>query len=533
MPDNKLRYGMYLRKSTDTEDRQVQSIPDQKRELEPIITSKNLKLERVFEEAKSAKKPGRPQFNELIKMVEDGKIDGIICWKINRLARNPIDGGKIQWLLQQGILKSIITPGKEYLPSDNVLTMAVELGMANQFVLDLSKDVKRGMKTKVEKGWRPMKAPLGYLNDKNGEQGKKKIFVDPEKFKLVRKMWDELLTGAYSVAQIIEKANEEWGVRNQRGKKLNRSTVYRIFTNPFYYGEYTYNGEVFIGKHTPMITKDEFDRAQIILGKAGRPRPKHKRLPFTGLIRCGECGCSIICDEKLKIVKSENITKTYLYHRCSKKKKDTVCKQISLTFDELAQQVKGHLDSITIPEHFLHWAIEIIRKNNAAEEENRSTMLHNQRRLFDECLRRIDNLINLYISSDNAKRELLSEEEFKNQKNQLMKEKAGLEGEIRFIEQGVNDWVEVTEKTFYFATYAKAEFDDGDYERKTDILRALGQNFTLIEGKLHVDWLPHLFILKNALATEPLKNARLELNDLSSDKRKNRALDPVYSTWSG
>jgi site-specific DNA recombinase len=524
---------MYLRKSSDNEDRQVQSIPDQKKELEPLVTNKNLKIVKVFGESKTAKKPGRPYFNEMLKMIEEGKADGIICWKINRLARNPKDGGDIQWLLQQGVIKSIITPGREFLPTDNVLMMAVELGVANQFILDLSKDVRRGMKTKVEKGYRPAKAPLGYINDKYGEKGSKQIFVDSERFPLVRRMWDELLTGWYSVPQILNKANDEWGLRTQKGFKLNPSTIYRMFTNPFYYGEYNYEGEVRIGKHQPMITKEEFDRAQAILGKAGKPRPRLKRLPFTGIIRCGECDCMITSEEKFKVIKSKGETRTYIYHHCTKKKRDIVCEQKALKYEELARQVMEQLDAITIPEQFLHWALEILQRNNAVEEENRSAMLHNQRKQFDECLKRIDNLINLYISSDNVSRELLSEQEFKTQKNALMQEKVRLEGEIRRIEQGVNEWVEVTEKTFYFATYAKKEFDKGDYERKSEMLQALGQNFVLRDEKLTISMLPHLLTLKNGLEKEPLKSARLEPQLSGSITRENSPLGAAYSHWSG
>jgi len=66
--------------------------------------------------------------------------------------------------------------------------MNFEFGMANQFILDLSKNVKRGLKTKAEKGWRPGPAPFGYLNDKSKGKGKNEIIKDPDRFKLVKKM---------------------------------------------------------------------------------------------------------------------------------------------------------------------------------------------------------------------------------------------------------------------------------------------------------------------------------------------------------
>jgi hypothetical protein len=157
------------------------------------------------------------------------------------------------------------------------------------------------MNTKVEKGWRPGKAPLGYMNDKFGEKGKKTVPSDPERFPLTRKMWDLLLTGNYSVKRILEIATNDWGLKMRDGKSLGLSSLYRIFTNPFYYGEFMYNGELHQGKHEPMITRDEYDHAQAVLGNKGRPRPKTKRLPFSGLIRC-ECGGTIVAEEKFKTI---------------------------------------------------------------------------------------------------------------------------------------------------------------------------------------------------------------------------------------
>jgi DNA invertase Pin-like site-specific DNA recombinase len=71
---------------------------------------------------------------------------------LNRLARNPVDGGNISYALQMSIIKQIVTSERVYRPDDNVLMMAVELGMANQFINDLSKDTKRGLKAKAERG---------------------------------------------------------------------------------------------------------------------------------------------------------------------------------------------------------------------------------------------------------------------------------------------------------------------------------------------------------------------------------------------
>src|SRR5439155_2450984 len=113
-----------------------------------------------------------------------------------------------------------------------------------------------------------------------------------------RRMWNLMLTGLYTPPRIREIANTEWGfrtraTRNAGGIPLARSGIYQIFSNPFYYGWFEYprgSEKWYKGGHQAMITEEEFDRVQVLLGRDGSPRPaKHFAFAFTGLIRCGEC----------------------------------------------------------------------------------------------------------------------------------------------------------------------------------------------------------------------------------------------------
>src|SRR3989338_5405247 len=184
--NSKIKYFIYSRKSSESEDRQVQSIDDQINRLKKIASDLNLDIKKTYIEAKSAKKPNnRPIFDEMMERIERGDANGILCWQINRLSRNPIDSGRISWLLQRGVLKSIQTIDRQYLPEDNVLLFSVESGMANQFIIDLRKNTMRGMESKLQKGWQPALARLGYLND----QLNKTIVKDPERFDQIRQMW--------------------------------------------------------------------------------------------------------------------------------------------------------------------------------------------------------------------------------------------------------------------------------------------------------------------------------------------------------
>ena len=139
----------------------------------------------------------------------------------------------------------------------------------------------------------------------------------------------------------------------------------------------------------------------------------------------------------------------------------------------------------------------------------------------------------MFVSQENAGRELLTDDEYKSQKNALMGEKANIESQIRNIEQGVDQWLDLTEKTFNFATYAHVWFEKGDFEQKTNILRALGQNLTLLEGKLCIDMQKPFLTLKQGLEVEPLKTDRLEPVTLGLLNGKNTRLESVFSQWSG
>src|SRR5262249_9100094 len=158
---------------------------------------------------------------------------------------NPVDGGAVIWAIKQHEL-AIVTPTQTFRQADdNIILMYIEFGMAQKYIDDLSRNVKRGLRTKVEKGWYPSIAPLGYLNNSLKTKGERDVVKDPERFALVRQMWDVMLTGQYTPPQILKRVNQEWGFRTRQMRKLGdkplaRSGIYRIFTDPFYYGWFEY-----------------------------------------------------------------------------------------------------------------------------------------------------------------------------------------------------------------------------------------------------------------------------------------------------
>lgn len=476
--NEKIKYLLYARKSSEAEDRQVASIDSQIKELTNLAKKEKLEIIDILSESQSAKAPGRPIFNQMIQKIYSGEATGLLCWKLDRLARNPVDGGNISWMLQQGVIKHIRAYDKSYLPSDNVLMMSVEFGMANQFIRDLSQNTKRGLKAKAERGWMPGHAPIGYSNNKFKEKGKKDIIKDPDRFDLIKKLWGMLLTGNYPIQKLYEMAINDWALTTTRNKIISRSKFYEVFKNPFYCGYFYYGGVLHKGNHEPMITEEQFDLAQKIMGlRSKSPFTKHS-FAYTGLIRCGECGASITAEYKIKRQKNGNVHYC-TYYRCTKRLNPN-CTQKTVRLENLEAQILEIINKITIPAEFHDWAMKWFRKENEEEAESRNQILKGQQKKYNDCVKEIDGLISMRAKGE------LDEENYKRKINFLNQEKGRLQELLEDTDDRVNKLIAKAEKVFALARDSKEEFETGNLDKKRQILQDIGYNLFLKDRKLSI-----------------------------------------------
>ncbi len=245
----------------------------------------------IFFESKSAKEPGGKVFNEMLEFIENQKEIGIITWKLDRLTRNPLDSGKIQWLSQTGIIKEIRTSDRTYYPEDNALIYAVESGMANQYSRDLSKNVLRGIQSKLEKGIWPNRAPMGYSNKNN------QIVIDKENSKYLKRAFELYSRGDCSLREVANILFAE-GFRSRAGYKYHKSKLYKIFSNPFYYGVMFMHGEYYSGIHEPIISKTLFDKVQLAMNGRSHSKKQKHLFAFRGMLHCEKCGCLLTATKK-------------------------------------------------------------------------------------------------------------------------------------------------------------------------------------------------------------------------------------------
>jgi len=516
----KTTYFLYARKSSESEDRQVASIESQIDELTKMAKKEGLKIVDILSESQSAKAPGRPIFTEMIARIHKGEAQGIICWKLNRLARNPIDGGEIMWMLQQETIKHIQTYGRSYYPTDNVLMISVEFGMANQFIRDLSQDTKRGLRQKAERGWYPTFATLGYIHNPLKQKGRKEIIKDQERFDLTKKMFDLMLTGNYLPPRILEIATNKWGLRNRKGGKIARGTIYRIFNDPFYYGEFEYpkgSGNWYKGKHEPMITKEEYEKIQVLLGRKEKARLRKHEFAFTGLIRCGECGAMITAEERIKTQKNGNVHH-YTYYHCTRRKGP--CRQKYIRKKELKKQILEILNKIEIPLEFHDWAMKQLQLEAGKEIKDRNKILSNQQKAYNNCLKEIDGVISMRAKGE------LDEDNYKRKMAFLAKEKARFQELLNDTDNRVNKWMEKAEAVFAFARDARKEFEIDNPEKQKQILSNLGSNLLLKDRKLQILIQKPLILIGEAAKEVKAIHAKVRT---SKNARNEREFAKLYS----
>lgn len=456
-----MKYIAYCRKSSESEDRQALSIESQEKELLRLAEKENIKIVKILKESKSAKNPGRPVFNEMVKIINSGQADGILCWKLDRLARNPVDGGSISWMLQQNIIKNIKTIEKDYFPSDNVLLMSFEFGMANQYIRDLSVNVKRGLKTKLENGGYSGQAPVGYLNDK----ANKTIIVDSIKSKFIVRIFELFSTGSYSLNSLRELLHKE-GMRTKTGNKISKSLIHKILSSTFYYGITVSHGKYYKGNHTPLISKDLFDKAQNVLTGNSRPKPQKHFFTYRGFVRCDHCGCLFTATKKkghdyYYCTNGKNICNEHRKYLRSEKLTDL----IAPIFDKLK------FDNELIEIMYLASKEKIKSDKNYMESSTETTL-----KLLNAVKDKQNRLLDSFISN------LVSKEAYEPKMQELKNEQIELESQLD--QNSINNQdpyitLEQIKKVFLLANQSKKDFLEADDLRKRKKLEILLWNLKI------------------------------------------------------
>jgi DNA invertase Pin-like site-specific DNA recombinase len=333
-----LKYCLYARKSSESDERQAMSIDSQIKEMRELADKEGIKVVKVLQESFSAKQSGqRPVFMQLLTDLRSGEVNSVLTWAPDRLSRNAGDLGSLVDLMDDKKLLKIRTYSQGFTntPSEKFMLMI----LCSQAKLEndnRGESVKRGIRAKCEMGWRPCMPPIGYYNLVMA--GVHDIVVDPERGPYVTEMFKRAAKG--DGGRTLKVWLEIIGATSRKGKLVNLSSIYLMLRNPFYYGMFEYpigSGKWYEGSHEPLVTKELFDEAQKQIVAPKRVKWGSKEFTFRRFLTCYSCGSMMVGEEKLKKLKSGNSNR-HVYYHCVRHAKDE-CHEPYITEKALVEQL--------------------------------------------------------------------------------------------------------------------------------------------------------------------------------------------------
>lgn len=471
---------LYARKSTEGEDRQIQSIDDQVRHCQAFADAQNLAISHSIAEAHSAKRHAtRPGFREMIDRIEAGGADGILAWHPDRLARNAIDGGWILDLLDRGKLRHLRFASYTF---ENTPEGKMMLGMifsqAKYQVDKLSVDVRRGMDTKREQGWFPHRAGEGYKNELETHT----IIADPARFPLLRQAIELILAGTHRPSEALRVLNDDWGYRTRLtkhsgGGPLSRNGFYRILSNPFYYGECQERGIRYPGAHQPLISRAESRQIQARLANTGKHKPKLHSHPFTGLMRCGHCGSVVTASR----------AKGHVYYHCTDRL--GICNKACLRSERLEDQFLAYFDRLSIPAWLEPELVTVVCRHLAEEPDRVETAETGRQAALDAAQKHLQSLTGMRM------RELLTDAEYFVERTRLQDEIEGLERAAWMEERETAQRKETMTQVASYAVSSRQAFLDAEPTEQRRLAGLLGEKLLLTDRQLSLEMNPYLSLL--------------------------------------
>ncbi len=457
-----MKYIAYCRKSTEAEDRQVLSIDSQDTELKRIADRDGFQIDKLFKESKSAKMSGRPVFGELLKYIEKHGDCVLLVWKPDRIARNMVDGGTVIELMDKGFIKEIRTPEKSFHnTSDDKFMMTLDFGIAKKYVDDLSVNVKRGNRAKLEHGGWPNYAPIGYVNDRLA----KTLYLDEKIAPFIPKIFERYAKGGISLMELSNVMYAD-GLRSRNGQKMRRAMIHRILKDPFYMGVMFHGGKHYQGNHTPLISKELYDTANEVMSGKKHGRQKKQFFHLRGFLTCAKCDCAITASKH----------KGHDYYFCTNGK--GICDQRKnyIRAEILDGMIANTLTKLQLDQELVEMAYQA-----AKEKSNRDNSY------ADSSLQTLQNRLKQIETAqskltDSFAAEITPDEIYAPKMRALATEAVMIKAEISKMEKQSGKEIatlEPTKNAFFKGISAQNDYLDANSDEKRELLSELLWNFSI------------------------------------------------------
>jgi site-specific DNA recombinase len=319
-----------------------------------------------------------------------------------------------------------------------------------------------------------------------------------------------LLSEKYDVQQIIAKLNGEFGLKTRKTKRfgggpVSRSTMYRTFADPFYSGYFYREGKRYKGSYKAMITVEEFNKVQAILKRPQKAKPQKHEFAFTGLMKCGSCGCSITASKKSKITALTNELRTYSFYHCSKRRGAAKCADKHYTTEaEMINLIRTEISKLNIVPKWKQWATETIAEDYEHELSKDKVLLASTIAFENKLQMELDRLLDLRISGE------VTEDKYAQKKTEREMELISVQEKIKRLDNQLNYGQERINEILNFAENIAERFNMSDPKEQRGICRYFGWNWVLEDKKLTFSSKFWLYDLQDATNYYEANKERLE-----------------------
>jgi len=267
------RFFAYIRVSTAKQGEQGVSLQEQRGAIERYASRNGIEIIQWFEERETAAKRGRPIFSQMLKLIRQGKGDGLIIHKIDRSARNLRDWADLGELIDQGVEVQFANEGVDLNSRGGRLSADIQAVVASDYIRNLREETRKGFYGRLKQGVYPLPAPIGYRDMGPGKPKE----LDPIRAPLVRKAFELYAGGGYNLHALKEEV-ARLGLRNRNNGAISITGLSVMLNNPFYIGiiRLKRTGETFEGGHEPLLPGPLFQRVQAVLqGKTNAKGIRH------------------------------------------------------------------------------------------------------------------------------------------------------------------------------------------------------------------------------------------------------------------
>jgi site-specific DNA recombinase len=487
----------YTRKSHEEDDRQALSHAAQEKECRFFAERHDVVIDELVQESHSARRPGRPLFDAMLKKVEalvqkDTHVR-ILAHKPDRLLRNIADWARLNDLVDQGVELLFVTGSYEN-NAQGKLAFGINVIFAKHYVDNLSEEVKKGIKEKLARGEWPGWAPLGYRNISDA-RATERIVPEPVTAPLVRKAFEYYASGEYSLARLTKQMAEEGLVGRLTGKPLSKSILHdRVLANPFYYGAFRYRGELHTGRHEPLVSLELWERVQAILHGKSRPKRYRHEFRFGGLLRCTRCACAVVGEIKRG---------RYIYYRCSHRRGP--CSERYLREETLNELLFAHV----APALRLRPGVEDALRETAHRLAIDGTEPDAERKALERRQEDLERkqavLLDMRLAGNITDAQYLAKHE------ELMREQARVRQHLTAFEQPTIDPREAVDWFILTCNSLTEVLQSGADAEVRELLRLVGSNYRLGGGKINFEPVEPFTIARQA---QNRPNWRAEQSDV-------------------